>query len=697
LWLSFTNNAAAAFIPGAFRAELRVKTRANSQPQKISKFRIKKACIAVKRRRNIAIHGSHNFHAMKRLTLLFACVATSVVTVSAQTKIFSERDLDPWIPKVSLFVARTPSVPDAITAARTWDGGGANDNWDTINNWDGNVTIPAATDDVTFGTGFASGTSISLNGNRTVNSLSITSTTAFSLDDNILTITSGDITRSAASGTTTINSGIALGGAAAWNISGNLVANGIVSGGVLLTKTGSGTLTLSGNNMFSGGLTLSAGTLVFGHDNAAGSGTLTLTAGTTVQGTGGARTIANNLSITGNITFSGSENLTFTDSFDQGAGRTYTVNNTTEFSGAITGGDNLTKSGTGTLILSGNNTIGAVTVNTGGALRVANDGALGTTAADTTVNSGGALELIGGRTIGAEALTLKGAGISSGGALRNVSGDNSWAGTITIPDGGARINSDAGTLTISGGITESGGAVKTLTFGGAGNTTVTGIISETGLDLALAKDGAGILTLTNANTYSQGTTISAGTLLVNNTSDSGTGTGMVTVSNSGTVLGGTGTISGLVLINGPANITGGTNGTVGTLTLGSTTFTGSGGNLATYLVDLSGATSDRLTITGALSLSGTSDKISFSGAADGTTTYVLASYSSIIGTFDTVTGLPSGYQLIYGTNELDLAPIPEPATWISGALMIGLLGWSQLRKHSRPGGKRFARLVRRAA
>ncbi len=52
-------------------------------------------------------------------------------------------------------LSRPPLVtpPDVILATRTWDGGGANDNWDTVNNWDNNA-LPAATDDVVFGTAF---------------------------------------------------------------------------------------------------------------------------------------------------------------------------------------------------------------------------------------------------------------------------------------------------------------------------------------------------------------------------------------------------------------------------------------------------------------------------------------------------------------------------------------------------------------
>lgn len=78
------------------------------------------------------------------------------------------------------------------------------------------------------------------------------------------------------------------------------------------------------------------------------------------------------------------------------------------------------------------------------------------------------------------------------------------------------------------------------------STTFSGLIQDgTGVG-TLAKIGTGTLTLSGANTYTGGTTISSGNLLVSNLSGSGTGTGAVTV-NGGT-LGGSGIISGAVSV-----------------------------------------------------------------------------------------------------------------------------------------------------
>ena len=196
------------------------------------------------------------------------------------------------------------------------------------------------------------------------------------------------------------------------------------------------------------------------------------------------------------------------------------------FSGILNDAANtqsVTKVGNGTVILTRANTYDGTTTVSAGALTANNSTALGSTTGGTTVASGAALQLVGGISIGAEALSLTGDGISSGGALRNLSGTNSYAGAITLA-GATRINSDAGTLTLgAGGIS----GTQNLTFGGAGDTTVSGVIgTSTG---TLTKDGAGTLTLSGPNTYDGSTTISVGALTASNATAFGSTTGNTTV------------------------------------------------------------------------------------------------------------------------------------------------------------------------
>jgi autotransporter-associated beta strand protein len=421
----------------------------------------------------------------------------------------------------------------------------------------------------------------------------------------------GAVTGNASASSATISGNLNLGGAArtfaiadgAATHDMSIWAN-ISNGGI--TKIGVGALLLSGNNSFAGGLTVSAGKVILGTDTAAGTGTLTLAAGITLEGSGGTRTITNNLTINGNVTFGGTD-LVFSHSFNQGAARTYTVLNTTTFGGAILGGFALTKNGSGTLILGGANNLGVVTISAG-ALRITNGGALNPTTGGTTVNAGSALELAGGIAVGAEPITISGTGVGGAGALRNISGNNSWAGTITLANvtGPHSIVSDSGHLTITGGITETGAADnKNLTFGGAGRITVTGNITANAGDMLVTKTGTGTVSLSGTNTWTGGTTINGGTLLVNNLGGSGLGTGSVTV-NSGGTIGGNGSFTGGLTLNAGGKIAPGNS--VGKLTTGAETWAGSASFIFEIKdVDLGEGTGwDFLSINGALNITATS-------------------------------------------------------------------------------------------
>jgi autotransporter-associated beta strand protein len=279
----------------------------------------------------------------------------------------------------------------------------------------------------------------------------------------------------------------ATSGVALDTTAGNFTQSTALTASRALTKLGNNTLTLTGSNTYSGNTTISAGTLALG-----GSGSLG----------GGA--------YSGNISNSG----------------TFTLNTTATqtLSGIISGNGSLTKSNTGTLTLSGSNTYSGSTTVSAGVINIQHANGLGTTANGTTVSSGAALQLQGGITVGAEALSLTGNGVSTDGALRNISGSNTYGGAITLA-GATRINSDADLLTLSGGIS----GTQNLTIGGAGNTTVSNAIATT--TGTLTKDGAGTLVLSGANSYTGTTTISAGNLTISGgsaISDSG----VVTLGNS---------------------------------------------------------------------------------------------------------------------------------------------------------------------
>ncbi len=206
------------------------------------------------------------------------------------------------------------------------------------------------------------------------------------------------------------------------------------------------------------------------------------------------------------------------------------------------GAATITKNGASKWVLSGSNNYSGATVVNAGVLNIQSASALGSTTNGTSVVAAAALEIQGGITVGAEALSLNGTGISSGGALRNISGTNNFGGLVTLGSA-TRINSDAGTLNITNAGTITGAGLG-LTLGGAGNISISSIIGTT--TGTLTKDGAGTVTLGGVNTYTGATAVNAGSLIVNGSTHASSA---VTVA-LGATLGGTGTVNGATTING---------------------------------------------------------------------------------------------------------------------------------------------------
>lgn len=206
----------------------------------------------------------------------------------------------------------------------------------------------------------------------------------------------------------------------------------------------------------------------------------------------------------------------------------------------------------------------------------------------------------------------------------------------------------------------------------AGNVNVSGNMSDgSGTALGVRVD-AGTVTLSGTNSYTRQTFVNNSALLLVN-GDNSAATGPVVVTGQGT-LGGTGKIGGDVSMFGNSIITGGTTTTVGTLTMLGNAFLVDGENGGgTYVANLSGSLSDLLAISGSLTL-GKGSFLDIHGPADGSTTYVLATFASHSDIFETVTGMPANYSLVYNSTDLELVPIPEPSTWIGGALALGAIG-----------------------
>lgn len=586
-------------------------------------------------------------------------------------------------------------------ASGTWSSTAATGNWATAGNWGGTTpgsTNPASnsassTDTVTFNSG-STNTTIAIDNTRFIKSMVFdTGVGAYSFTGGLLylynggsitmnagaanaqifgntwqvrqasstngaysflnnaTAESATLTFNVASNTLTNANGrpttLTLGGS---NTGNNTISSALTNatGGQavnVITKTGAGTWILSGANTFTGtgattaanGIQVNAGTLAAANNGALGTSGAANTNQVSINSTGTLRidsgiTLDNGLSLNlnnggtinsnGTAATNGRVNVTTVASSSAtlsttGSGDVFTVGNAAN---DLTGGASdtvLNVSGPGTILLGqASNYVGSWSLNSG-TTRLGSATALGTGSVAFGASSTGKLQLYG------QSVTV--AGLNS----------NATVGTPVIENGTA--------------------GSSTLTVNTTGSSSYAGVVQDGAAGtIAITKSGTGTLALNGANTYSGGTTISAGTLKANNTTGSATGSGSVAINTGGT-LGGTGTISGAVSLASGGIIAPGNS--VGTLTVGS--LTAASGSIFNFEFN-SNPANDRINVTSSdgLTLNGGGFNLYTEGSLNGWTTtgdYNLIQYTgSIQGTGTSALSVlnpQAGYGYTFGSSS----------------------------------------------
>jgi fibronectin-binding autotransporter adhesin len=576
------------------------------------------------------------------------------------------------------------------------------------------------------GTTLASGTTLRINnatalgtGTFTINGGTIDNTSAGSItltNDNAqawsgdftftgtkdLNVGTGAVTMNA-SRIITVNGGtLTVGGAisgATFGITkagvGTLILNGVVgtTSGTVTINSSSGTLTLAGNNSYTGGTTLNSGSTLNINaagtsitNSAIGTGTFTINGGTIDNTSGSTITLATNNAQTwnGDFTFTGSNNLNLGTGAvslgtTAGTSRTVTVNaNTLTVGGVISNGttaNSLIKSGTGVLNLTGSNTFtGSATINAG-------------TLSVSSLANGGSNSNLGASTNAATNLILSGGTLAYAGAA--VSTDRLFSvgtsgGTIDASGSGAVNFTNTGSMGFN---SQTGTRTLTLTGTNTGSNTLAAIVGDNTGATSLVKNGAGTWVLTGTNTYTGATTTNSGTLLVNGSLASGSA---VTVNNSGSILGGIGTINGSVSIaSSGAILQAGTGSTGQTLTMKGAVTMGSGSIIQLALGASSAHSTLAIGVGGSISFQSLQKfNIIDLGVTSGST------YNGLITGIGSNPGTESGWTIANqswaytfgydsangGEIDLTVTALPEPSTYIAGLLAFVAFGCFERRR-----------------
>ena len=412
------------------------------------------------------------------------------------------------------------------------------------------------------------------------------------------------------------------------NINSDTGAGGGSGGG--LQMNGPGILTLGGVNTYTGTTVLSAGTIQVSSDSNLGN------SATGLEFNGGALEITSTMGSSRAISFTGAGTIDV-DALAIGT-----------LSGSITGGGAITVNGPGALILSGTNSFsGPVTIGSTGSLQF-NTVASFPSAVDVIDNGTLLFSNPGATTVTASGM-ISGSGDLTmlGGGTLVLSGSNTYGGTTTI---------SLGTLQIDGAQSLSGVSVvdnSALVFNNSTTATIPQDISGMG---TVTVQGGGTVILSGTNTYIGITTISLGTLQIDNgvsfpSLSSVVDDGSLVFNQSGiaTALGSISGSGALTMQGSGTLILGGSNTYLGTTTISSGTLQI---NSTTGLPANNTVTDDSSLVFNNSGIATVSANISGSGSLtmQGTGTAILSGANSYLGT----TTISSGILQINAANSLPM-------------------------------------------
>jgi autotransporter-associated beta strand protein len=420
-------------------------------------------------------------------------------------------------------------------------------------------------------------------------------------------------------GTTATDRGATLNDAGATfevtNSSATLTWNGTNIGTGALIKSGAGTLTLTAENLFSGGTIVSNGMLAL-YGPAGGA---SITANDYALGSGGVTLYGGILKLFGGKAGDADAGYgTFSRPINIPAGATASLYAPTRYtmSSTLTGG--------GTLNFDVNYVRGTLSGNWSAFTGLINVTAYTSPAEFRVAN-----------TYGYSNATI----YLNDNVIMDRSGS---AATIEI----GALGGSSGAVVGKGNSTSSGSSYR-VGWNNA-DATFAGQLQADGVN-TFTKVGIGRWILTGANSYTGGTVVDGGMLEVDNTSGSGTGTGAVTV-NTGATLAGSGIISGAVTVNSGATVAPGSSG-IGTLTVNNSV-TLSGGSVCVVEINKTSLTKDQLYASGTLNYGGSLIVTNLSGTLMAGDSFKIFNGSSYAGSFTNITLPALSADVMWNTNSL---------------------------------------------